>query len=180
MSLHFSPRHEARFAYPLGLLLVVASSLEILARIWPIKPYLIQWRFQTELAVVNAAPVMLIGLLLLLLVAWAAEHTSVLRVTSVLSALFGVALVPVLVLLLLDSSEVRQMANANVRDAIRSNSLVALVRGGLGALAALSLAVGGWRLARSEAYSASPRGRRASREDGSGESDLLIVRDSQA
>jgi len=169
-------RSEIRFAYPLGLLLVVASALELLARIWPVKPYLVQWRFQTELALINGAPVMLIGFLILLLVAWAAEQPGVLRALSIVAALFGVLLAPVCALLLLDYMDVRVMANANMREALRNNTVVALVRGGLSALAAFSLGLGAWRLSRTMTYEAPKSRARGSRQEPE-ESEFLILGD---
>lgn len=169
-------RSEVRFVYPLGLLLVAASALELLTRLWPVKPYLVQWRFQAELAIINGASVMLIGFLVLMLVAWAAEQPGVLRWFSILAALFGVLLVPVCALLLLDYMDVRVMANANVRESLRNNTFVALARGGLSALTALSLGLGAWRLSRSMAYEAPKSRVRGTRQEPE-ESELLIVGD---
>ena len=137
-----------RFAYPLGVLLLVAPLLELAGRIWPLQWYLVQWRFQSELAMVNAAPVMLIGALIVTAVAWHAEDVGVLKLTGVLLVTFGVLLLPALAMLTVDGMQLRSMARAELRGPLRNNIIVSALRAALASLAAVSMGIGALRLAR--------------------------------
>jgi hypothetical protein len=178
MALDIQTARAARFAYPLGLLLMLAPLLELTGRIWPIQWYLVQWRFQTELALVNAAPVILIGALVVATVAWVEEDIGILKLAGLLLITFGVLLLPTMAMMALDGMQMRQMARAEVRGPLRNNIIVSVLRGGLASLAALSLGVGAMKLAKlsaqpmtSRSAGASPRGRAPEKKD----DGLLIV-----
>ena len=163
-----------RFAYPLAIALILAPLMEIAVRLWPLQLYLVQWRFQTELAAINTSSPIMLGFVLMGAIAYATESVSVLRVVAVLSALMGLLLLPALVMFMLDGEQVRQMAQSNVRDALRNNVLVAFVKGGLSAVAALSLAIGAWRAA--SALDEAPVRREPSlRRDEADEADVFLV-----
>ena len=147
MSSELAALRAARFAYPLGLLLLVAPFLELAGRIWPLQWYLVQWRFQSELALVNAAPAILIGATIVAAIAWLNEDIGILKLGGLLLVTFGVVLVPVVVMLGLDAMQLRQMARAELRGSIRNNAIVAVMRGGLGALAAIGMGIGVMKLA---------------------------------
>jgi len=165
----------ARFAYPLGLLLVLAPLLELAGRSWPLQWYLIQWRFQTELAVVNAAPVILIGALVMALVAWSDESVGVLKLMGVLLVTFGVLLLPTLALAAMDGMQIRQMARSELRGNIRNNIIVTLLRGLLASVAALSLGIGAMKAAGALGAAAAPRRSNTARQEQKPESPLLMV-----
>jgi len=148
MSRSFDSARAARFAYPLGLLLVLAPLLELAGRAWPLNWYLVQWRFQTELAIVNAAPVMLIGTLIIAVVAWADESISTLKLVGILAVTFGVVLLPVAAMLGVDGMQLRQMARAELRGPLRNNIIVSGLRAGLAALAAIGLGIGAMNAAK--------------------------------
>lgn len=164
----------APLGYPLAAALMFSPLLELAARLWPIKPYLVQWRFQAEIGVVNAAPVLLIGLLLVVAIAWTSESVNMLRVGALLAGLFGLVLAPAVALMLVDVQQVQQMAASNVRDSLRNNTLVTVAKGGLAALAALSLAVAAWRAGTVVADADRLATSRAARNSPD-ESDLLVV-----
>ena len=149
MTRSFDSSRAARFAYPLGLLLVLAPLLELAGRAWPLNWYLVQWRFQTELAVVNAAPVMLIGAFIIAVVAWADESISTLKLLGILLVTFGVILLPVAAMLGLDGMQLRQMARSELRGPLRNNIIVSGLRAGLAALAAIGLGIGAMNAAKS-------------------------------
>lgn len=148
MALDNQSARAARFAYPLGLLLVLAPLLELAGRIWPLNWYLVQWRFQTELAVLNAAPVMLIGALIIAVVAWADESISTLKLVGILLVTFGVILLPVAAMLGVDGMQLRQMARAELRGPLRNNIIVSGLRAGLAAIAAIALGIGAMNAAK--------------------------------
>jgi len=177
MVLDLQTARTARFAYPLGLLLILAPLLELAGRLWPLQWYLVQWRFQTELAVVNAAPVLLIGALVVATVAWIGEDTGMLKLAGLLLVTFGVLLLPTIAMMALDGMQLRQMARADLRGPLRNNIIVSVLRACLASLAALSLGLGALKLARQlgqqfspRASSSSPRTRPSEKEEG-----LLIV-----
>jgi hypothetical protein len=139
----------ARFAYPLGLLLVLAPLLELAGRVWPLQWYLVQWRFQTELAILNASPVMLIGAFIIAAVAWAEESISTLKLLGMLLVTFGVIMLPVAVMLGVDGMQLRQMARSELRGPLRNNIIVSGLRALLAAAAAVALGIGATNAARS-------------------------------
>lgn len=165
----------ARFAYPVGLLLMLAPLLELAGRVWPLQWYLIQWRFQTELAVINAAPVILLGAMVMALVAWSDESAGVLKLMGVLLVTFGVLLLPAVAMAVLDGMQLRQMARSELRGNIRNNIIVSALRGLLGAIAALSLGVGVMKAAGTLRPSAAPRRTTPKRRDENAEDSMLVV-----
>ncbi len=178
MSQSLTAAREARFVYPLAIALAASPVLELAARLWPLKPYLVQWRFQAELALINLAPVFLVGMLIWVAVAWATESVSMQRLASVIVGLFGLVMLPTLVLLALDMMQVLQMANSNMRSTLRNNTIVSGAKGVLAAMAALSLSLGAWRMAASaevEVPARRPGSGRPDTDDG----DLLLVTDSR-
>ncbi len=164
-----------RFAYPVGLLLMIAPLLELAGRVWPLQWYLIQWRFQSEIAVINAAPVLMLGAILVGIIAWMNESPGVLKTMGLLAGVFGVLLLPLLVMLALDAIQIRQMARSELRGQIRNNAIVSVTRGVLAAIASLSLAVGFFKAAAT--FSAPAKKRRASAraEADQNEGGLLIM-----
>lgn len=175
MTSPFDSMRATRFAYPVGLVLILAPMLELLGRVWPMQWYLIQWRFQTEIAVINAAPVLLLGAVLIGAIAWANESTSVLRIGGLLLGLFGVLLIPLLVMLALDAIQLRQMARSELRGQLRNNAIVSSVRGLLAIIATLSLSVGFFKVA--ALFNEPARKRKVAARSNNDESDssLLIV-----
>lgn len=167
----------ARFAYPLGLLLILTPLLELSGRLWPLQWYLVQWRFQTEIAVVNATPLLLLGALLISVVAWADESAGVLKLVGVLLVTFGIVLLPVLAMIAIDGLQINQMARSDLRAQLRNNIALAAVRALLASIAAVSLGVGAMRLAKAaasqESHRKSSNGSRAN--EASQDDDLLIV-----
>lgn len=164
-----------RFAYPVGLLLMLAPLLELAGRIWPLQWYLIQWRFQSEIAIINAAPVLLLGALVVAVVAWMNESAGVLKIMGLLAGVFGVLLLPLLVMLALDAIQIRQMARSELRGQIRNNAIVSVIRGVLAAVACLSVSVGFFKLAAT--FSAPAKKRKAASRPDAGQADdgLLIM-----
>ncbi len=166
----------ARFAYPVGLLLILAPLLELAGRAWPLQWYLIQWRFQTELAVINAAPVILIGALVMVLVAWSDESAGMLKLMGIMLVTFGVLLLPTFAMAVMDGMQLRQIARSELRGNIRNNIIVTAMRGLLSAIAAVSLGVGAMKAAGAlGAADISPRRTSASRRDEESDNELLVV-----
>jgi hypothetical protein len=168
------PMRAARFAYPLGLSLMLAPLLELVGRIVPVQWYLVQWRFQTEIAVINAAPVLLIGALIVAVVAWADESIGVLKLAGALLVAFGVLLLPVLAMIALDGLQVRQMARAELRGPLRNNIILSMVRAMFSSIAAVSLGLGAIKVAKALSLDVAPKRRQASR-DAVSDSPLLVV-----
>jgi len=164
MPMTSEPMRAAKYAYPLGLSLMLAPLLELAGRMWPLQWYLVQWRFQTEIAVVNAAPVLLIGALIVAVVAWADESIGVLKLAGVLLIMFGVLLLPVLAMIALDGLQVRQMARAELRGPLRNNIVLSMARAMFSSLA----------VAKELRLDAAPKRRQASREPDA-DSSLLVV-----
>lgn len=164
----------AKYAYPLGLSLMLAPLLELAGRIWPLQWYLVQWRFQAEISVLNAAPVLLIGALIVAVVAWADESIGVLKLAGALLIVFGVLLLPVLAMIALDGLQVRQMARAELRGPLRNNIVLSMVRAIFSSLAAISLGLGALKVAKELRLDAAPKRRQVSREPES-DSPLLVV-----
>jgi hypothetical protein len=178
MSANLSLEREARYAYPLAVALLATPLMDLFLRLWPVKAYLVQWRFQAEIALVSAAPALLLALLVCVGVAWLGASSGLLRLSAVAATIYGFALIPIVALMLMDSDQVQQMAAANVRGSLRNNTWGAMLKGMLSALAALSLGLGAWRLARQNELMAEPaRGRGGS--SASEEPDLLLVSDSR-
>lgn len=177
MSLSSSASRDIRFAYPLALALAASPMLELAARLWPLKPYLVQWRFQAEVALINLAPVFMIGMAIWVAVAWASESVRMQRLASLILALFGLALLPALVMLALDMTQVLQIANSNIREGLRNNTIVSGLKGILAAFAALSLAFAAWRLASDIEEEVPSRRPGSGRPDDDG--DLLLVTDTR-
>ncbi len=173
MSFDSSAARHTRFLYPLGLLLIIGPLLELMGRTWPFQWYLIQWRFQAELAVLNAAPVIMLGAFVLAVVAWSNESVSVLKILGGLLLVFGIALLPLLVMLALDGIQIRQMARAELRGTIRNNAIIAGVRGLLSAVAAISFGIGAFKVAASLADDSTVRSRKGNKARG--DDSLLIV-----
>jgi len=171
----FDPMRVSRFAYPVGLLLMIAPLLELAGRVWPLQWYLIQWRFQSEIAVINAAPVLMLGALLVGVIAYMNESAGVLKIMGLLAGVFGILLLPLLIMLTLDAIQIRQMARSELRSQIRNNAIVSIMRGVLAAIGSLSLAIGLFKAAAS--LNAPAKKRRASTraESDQNESGLLIM-----
>jgi hypothetical protein len=165
----------ARFAYPLGLSLMLAPLLELAGRIWPLQWYLVQWRFQTEIAVINAAPVLLIGALIVAVVAWADESVGALKLAGALLITFGIVLLPVLAMIALDGLQVRQMARAELRGPLRNNILLSMVRAMLSSVAAISLGLGAMKVAKALSMEASPKRKQPMSREPESDSPLLVV-----
>ena len=163
-----------RFVYPLAAALIISPLLELAVRFWPLQLHLAQWRFQSELALLNATTLILLGLLVAGLIAWATEASGILRAVAAISVLMGVLLLPVLGMFLLDGQQMQQMAQSNMRGALRNNTYVAFIKGGLSMLAAFSLGIALWRAAR--AGDVEPRRRSVgSRQSASDDNDVLLV-----
>ncbi len=171
------PAQIARFAYPLGLLLLLAPLLELAGRIWPIQWYLVQWRFQAELATVNAAPVLLLGALVVAVVAYLSESVGVLKLAGILLVTFGVLLLPIVALMALDAMQVRQMARAELSGPIRNNAILAVLRGLVAALAATSLGIGAMKAAKAMTLSVAPRRSGGARGERDADSPLIMMGD---
>lgn len=163
-----------RFVYPLAAALVLTPLLEVAVRLWPLQTHLVQWRFQSELAIINSTTLILLGLLVAGMIAWATMSTGVLRLVAIVSVVMGIVLLPVLGMFMLDGQDVQQMAQSNVRGALRNNTYVAFLKGGLAVLAALSLGLATWRAAGNMA--AEPRRRDVGvRRDELDDEDVLLV-----
>jgi hypothetical protein len=175
MSSHLESLRAARFAYPFGLLLILAPLLELAGRIWPVQWYLVQWRFQTEIAVLNATPIILIGSFVVAVIAWADESVSILKVLGSLLVVFGVLLLPLVAMLALDGIQIRQMARSELRGPIRNNTIIAVLRGALAAAAALGLGVGAMRIARNISAPTGGRTRTRTEREEEMDSPLLVV-----
>ncbi len=161
-----------RLLYPLSLALIVSPALELAVRMWPLQLHLAQWRFQTELAIINSITLVLLGLLIAGLVAWATEETGILKAVAAIAMLVGMALLPTIALFFLDGQDVQQMAQSSVRGSLRNNTYVAILKGLLSSLAALSLGLGLWRAARDLDVSPS---RGESRRRAENSDDVLLV-----
>ena len=164
MTLDLQTVRTARFAYPLGLLLFLAPLLELAGRVWPLQWYLAQWRFQTELALVNASPVLMLGALVIIAVAWMSEDIGVLKLSGLLLVTFGVLLLPTLVMLGLDGMQLQSMARAELRGTFRNNVVLSALRALLGCAASLSLGIAALRLARHVDLLSSPRSHKVGSE----------------
>jgi hypothetical protein len=169
---------DARFAYPLALALVITPTLELAARLYPLKPYLVQWRFQAEIGLVSAAPVLLLGFLVAIVAGRLSEAPGVLKLLGVLCAVYGVLLMPALAMLMLDSGQIQQMAAANARESIRDNTFVTAIKGATYVLATFGLAVGAWRSASVVAAriaGSTPGAGRSANRNSPDDSDLILV-----
>ncbi len=137
--------NNLRFLYPLALALILSPLLEVAVRLWPLQLHLVQWRFQSELALLNVTTLISLGLLIAGFTAWATMATGILRAVAAVSVLMGICLLPVLGMFLLDGQQVQQMAQSAVRGALRNNTYVAFLKGGLAMVAAFSMGIGFWR-----------------------------------
>jgi hypothetical protein len=174
MSLQSDSLRAARFAYPVGLLLVLAPLLELAGRMWPIQWYLVQWRFQSELAVLNATPVMLIGAFVVAVIAWSTESTSVLKLAGLLLVTFAVLLIPIAAMLVLDGMQMRQMARAELRGPLRNNIIIAAMRAGLAVLAAGGLGIACMQAAKALVPASQIKRAAGSQREGESTTPLLV------
>lgn len=165
----------ARFAYPVGLLLLMTPLLELAGRMWPLQWYLVQWRFQTEIAVINAAPILLIGALVVAVVAWADESVGMLKLAGALLITFGIVLLPALAMVALDGLQVRQMARAELRGPLRNNIVLTMIRAMLASIAAISLGMGAIKVAKGLSLDAAPRRKQPVSREPESDSPLLVV-----
>ncbi len=163
-----------RFVYPLAAALIITPLLEVAVRLWPLQTHLVQWRFQSELALINSTTLILLGLLVAGMIAWATLSTGILRAVAIIAVLMGICLLPVLGLFMLDGQEVQQMAQSGVRGALRNNTYVAFLKGGFSMLAAFSLGIAMWRVA-SEADMEPRRRDSGLRRDEQEDEDVLLV-----
>lgn len=165
----------ARFAYPVGLLLILAPLLELLGRVWPLQWYLVQWRFQTELAMVNASPVLLIGALVVVAVAWADQSVGVLKLVGVLLVIFGIVLLPTLAMIAVDGLQIRQMARAELRGPLRNNILLSIVRTLFSSIASISLGLGALKVAKALSLELSPKRKKPVSREPDADAPMLVV-----
>lgn len=168
------PANNLRFAYPLAFALILSPIMELAARLWPLQLYLVQWRFQSELAVINASSTLLLGVVLMGAIAWATESVGMLRVVAVFCGVLGLLLLPTIVMFMLDGEQVRQMAQSNIRASLRNNVFVAFLKGGLSSVAALSMGFGAWKAARLAVEEPTHGSFSRSRQE-SDDNDVLLV-----
>lgn len=163
-----------RFFYPLALALIISPLLELAVRLWPLQLHLAQWRFQSELAALNATTLILLGMLLAGAIAWATESQGIMRSVAALAVLMGIALIPVLVMFFLDGQQMQLLAQSGMRGVLRNNTYVAFLKGGLSMLAAFSLGLGLWRGA-AESDASLRRRDVPNRREESDDRDVLLV-----
>jgi hypothetical protein len=140
----------ARALYPTGALLVAAAGLDFLGRVWPVEFTALRWRFAAETAFLAATPMVMLGLAVLVLAAWADDQPWLLRLVSLVALGYGALLLPLLAVFTLDALDFRELAQEQARGLIRNRALVAGATGLLASVASISLSVGAWRAARGE------------------------------
>jgi hypothetical protein len=125
---------------PLGVLLVGAAALEFAVRVLPLQPQTIAWRVTAESAFLGSAPLVLVGLLLLVLAAYVTEALTLLRLAAALSLLYAVLLLIAGMALLVDVPTVRAVAQPELQGPLRNRALGSGITGLLGVVAAVQLA----------------------------------------
>lgn len=174
-SVELSRPVDLRFLHPLALALALAPVTEVALRLYPMKAYLVQWRFQAELGLITLASPLLLGALIAGIVAWASESARLLRVLSVSATLYGLLLMPTVALFVMDGNQMRQMAVAASREAMRNNIMLSAGKGVLFLIAALGFGLVAWRQA--AALDAAAVGARAggTPRNSPSDDDLLVV-----
>jgi hypothetical protein len=138
-------------AYPMALLLVLAPLAELTARIWPLRPESISWRFGALGMAFNVAVTPLLGVFLAIVTAVWFGHRRWGRFASVLSFVVGGLLLIALADFGLDYLQIRTGVIAENLDGVHAAALRAFVLGGASAIAAALVGFGGWRATSSRA-----------------------------
>jgi hypothetical protein len=141
-------RTFARALYPIGLMLAIMPFVDLALRAYPWRLGAIQWRFATIGLVFNNQTTALVGLFFIGIAALVIGHTTILRIVA---ALAGVAFAVELCafgLFLLDSVQMHQTVPAQLKRALISSALSAVITGLFGLSSLLVLALTGWRASR--------------------------------
>lgn len=145
--------------YPLGLLLTLVPILDWAAKSYPFHPSLLQWRFGALVSLIPILGIVLTGFALLGAIAAFCGQRPVMRALAGVAALGAALALVVLVLFVLD---VTQMRGSVTEEAMRLGMTKALISGSATALMSTvalgSMALGLWRAA------ADARGARRSAE----------------
>lgn len=132
-------------AYPLAVLLVLAPLVELMARVWPLRPDSISWRFGALGMAFNVAVTPLLGVFLAIVTAVWLGHRRWGRVVSVLSFAVAALLLIALGDFALDYLQIRTGVIAENVDAVHAAALRAFALGSASAIAAALVGFGGWR-----------------------------------
>jgi hypothetical protein len=132
---------------PLGVLLIGGAALEFAVRVLPLQPQMIAWRVTAESAFLSAAPLVLVGLLLLVVAAYVTDALTALRLVAMLALVYAALLLIAGTALLLDVPAVRAVAQPELQGPLRNRALGSAITGLLGVVAAVQLARGALRAA---------------------------------
>ncbi len=152
-----SYRPFVRALYPVGPLLAFASLAEPIARVFPLKPGVVMWRFGAVGVFSDGLVGFLFGVVCTIGVAAILDHRRTARILSALLALVGLALMGVLALFVLDALQIRANVQAAFKPTFDTSVLKATLMIGLSAPVALIIGIAGWRSTRGRAAVATAR-----------------------
>lgn len=131
--------------YPLGVVVALVPLVQVVTKVWPLKPGALNWRFGAiGLGIDSLLPVLL-GMGIILAVAAALDHGAVVRACAVLSLAGFVLLAAALVVFGLDYVQLRATVPVAPRHALDVVTMRSAILAVLTEVVAASFGIGGWR-----------------------------------
>jgi hypothetical protein len=144
----FENRYLRASVFAIALLLIIIPFGETLVSVWPWRLSEANWRFGAMGFFSKAFMTPMVGLVLLLAVAVAAESGVVLRVISVATALYALVGVAFAGIFVLDILQLRAGVRPDLRTAFDQASILAFLRTLASTAIAVLVALGAWRSGR--------------------------------
>lgn len=132
-------------AYAVTIVFIITPIADIVTNVWPLEPGSVQWRFGFFGVTSNYLVAPMFGLLMLVVIAAIAEHTGMLLMGVVLSAVTGVLVLLSTLIYGLDVLQLRNAVRPEAEFAFRVGSAKSLFKLTATSIALLVLAIGGFR-----------------------------------
>jgi hypothetical protein len=135
-------------AYPVALLLFMATMFDEIPKVWPLHPGDRSWRYGAMGIVLNAVITPLLALGIAFAAAFLARHRLVVRILSVLAMATGVALIVAVAVFLFDYAVLAKDIDPRVAAGFRVATWKTVGTMLIAIPALLWFGIGGWRAAR--------------------------------
>ncbi len=152
-----SYRPFIRSLYPLGPVMAIASAIDPIVRVYPFHFGNVGWRFGAVGLLSESVVGVLFSVVCTTGVAALLNDRRAARVLSALTALFGLGLLAVLALFVLDSLQVRAGVRPDVKSALDASVIKAALTIAVNVPIALAIGIAGWRSTRPHGVVATAR-----------------------
>lgn len=127
-----------------GLILILWPIGDHLASVWPVQPGSVQWRYGAAGLLANFLHTPLLGLSILILVAWWTRSAALMRTAGVVSLAAGVLILGVMGVFAMDLQQIRQIRPPEARTVVLAGGIIAELKYLTTLVATVLLGIGGW------------------------------------